>query len=447
MSLQQQFLDHWQKKRFAPPGSVFLLSVSGGKDSMALARLFLDNRIPFAIGHCNFGLRPVDADLDEALVRDWAAAHKIPMHTVAFDTVQEMALRRTAVQETARALRYEWFDHLCSTEGYTAIVTAHHARDNAETLLMNLCKGTGMAGLHGIPERNGRIIRPLLFADREQISAYVAALHIPYREDASNSSDKYLRNAVRHHIIPALENLFPAAVQRLNESIQRFSQAELIYKKAIAQERKKLMEQRGPDWYIPVLKLRNRQPLETICYELFSEFGFTTAQVPHIITLLDSESGHYISSATHRIIRDRKFLILTAQKTEDTELLLIDSIPLSITTGHHKHFHFKATTRPESINTNPDVAALDLGKLEFPLLLRRRRTGDYCYPLGMGMKKKKVSKLLADLKMPLHLKEQVWILESNKRIVWVAGIRMDERFKVTENTTEVLLVTVTTGKP
>jgi tRNA(Ile)-lysidine synthase len=297
-----------------------------------------------------------------------------------------------------------------------------------------------MAGLHAIPLRNGRIIRPLLFAGRDQIAAYAAEQQIPYREDSSNASTKYLRNAVRHKVLPVLEELFPAVVQRLNENIQRFSQAEQIYNKAIDLERKKLLEQRGADWYVPVLKLQQRQPLETICYELFQAFGFTAAQTPHILALLQAESGHFISSPTHRVIRDRKFLIVTAQKTEDTSFLLIDKVPVTLAAGAHHQFHFKTTTRPEQLPTAADTAVIDLDTISFPLILRRWRTGDYFYPIGMGMKKKKVSKLMADAKMPLHRKEQVWVLECNKRIIWIAGMRMDERFKVKDQTTQVLIV-------
>lgn len=446
MSLTQQFLDNWKQQQFVPASSTILIAVSGGMDSMALAQLCYHCRIPFAIAHCNFRLRPGDADLDEALVRDWAAAHHIRIHTIAFDTEKEMALRKTAVQETARILRYEWFGQLCDQEAYAAIATAHHARDNAETLLMNLCKGTGISGLHAIPLRNGRIIRPLLFAGRDQIAAYVDEQQVPYREDSSNASDKYLRNAVRHRVLPVLEELFPDVVQRLQENIRRFSQAEQLYQKAIDRERKQLLEQRGADWYVPVLKLQHRQPLETICYELFAAFGFVPAQTPHILALLHSGSGHYISSTTHRIIRDRKFLIVTAQKTEDTDFLLIDKLPASLEVGTHTRFHFRTGTRPDQVPADTATAVIDLDRIDFPLVLRRWRTGDYCYPLGMGMKKKKVSKLLTDLKMPLHLKERVWILESNKRILWVAGIRLDERFKVRETTQQVLLVTMTETK-
>ncbi len=323
--------------------------------------------------------------------------------------------------------------------GYAKLVTAHHANDNVETLLINLFKGTGISGLHGILPENGNVVRPLLFASKDMITAYVNEQAITYREDASNDSDDYLRNAVRHNLVPAIQQWFPNAVGSVNESIERFGEAELLYKKAIAQERKKLMERRGNDYYIPVLKLRHREPLATIVYELLYPFGFSSAQLPHVLNLMNSASGHYISSPTHRVIRNRDFLIVTTIPADTADMILVEAAPCVVDTGKYK-FSFSIEPKPSKIPADPNIVYVDMGNITFPLVLRKWKMGDYFYPFGMKMKKKKVSRLLIDQKVPLHEKEEVRILECSKRIVWVSGIRPDERFRVKETTEQVLVV-------
>lgn len=420
-----------------------LLAVSGGCDSMVMAHLFLNSSIPFSVAHCNFGLRGAESDLDERLVSDWCYSNHVRLHSVRFDTKKTIAEWKMGTQEGARKLRYDWFDALCKEFEYKKIVTAHHANDNVETLLINLFKGTGISGLHGIRPENGNIVRPMLFATKEQITAYAGVHQVPFREDASNATDDYLRNDIRHNLIPVVERMFPNAIKNVNDSIVRFAEAELLYKKAIDGERKKLLQQRGNDYYLPILKLKNRQPLATIIYELLQPFGFTSGQTPQIIHLLAAETGKYVSSGTHRVIKNRDFLIVTTLPTEETDFILVEASPCQIITATHK-FTFAIADRPPVLPTSPDIACLSAKHLSFPLLLRRKRTGDYFYPLGMGMKKKKVSRLLIDLKTSLPEKENIWLLECSKRIAWVAGIRIDERFKVTDNSDKVLLVTRTT---
>lgn len=437
MELNSRFIANW-KLRFSDQRTV-LLAVSGGVDSMVMASLFLEAKLPFAIAHCNFQLRGEEANKDEALVKDWAEQHGVPFHSIRFDTEAKMQEWKRGVQETARILRYEWLEQIRQENGYTSIATAHHANDNAETLLMNLFKGTGMSGLHGIQEVNGHIIRPLLFADRKEIKDFAAAQHVPFREDASNASDKYLRNAVRHKMIPLAEELFSGAVANLNASIRRFAEAEQLYRKAVDKELTKLIDKRGNDIYIPIRKLIHCQPLDTICYELFHPYGFSSSQVPHIVELMSSDSGSYIASETHRIIHDRNFLIVTTIAEDTTDVIPVTEYPSTIETANGV-FKFSIKTTPSVIPDEDTIAFIDYDKVEQPLLLRRWKTGDYFYPLGMGMKKKKLSKLFKDEKLPIHEKERIWVLESNKRIVWVAGMRMDERFKLKPTTKTVLQV-------
>lgn len=439
MDLLQSFQGHWANRRFVVNGKPVLLAVSGGIDSMVLAELLYSSHIPFAMAHCNFQLRGEEADKDEALVMQWAVERNIPFYVTRFNTQEKADEWKKGIQETARILRYEWLETVRQENDLAAIVTAHHANDNVETLLINLFKGTGMSGLHGIPERNGHIIRPMLFATRDEIVLYGAMRSVPFREDASNASDKYLRNAVRHHIIPAVNQCFPNGVQQANESIQRFAQIETIYNNAIEVEKKKLSEQRGVDIYVPIRKLQKRESLETLCYELFTPYGFTALQVPHIIDLMNGESGRFVLSQTHRVIRDRDFLVITVLSTIHTDIISIDTVPCTIATKDHQ-FVFSLDTKPSKIPESAEIACVDMQHVSMPLTLRRWRKGDYFYPLGMGMKKKKLSNYFIDQKVPLHKKEQAWVLECGKRIVWVAGMRLDERFKIKNSTDQVLFI-------
>jgi tRNA(Ile)-lysidine synthase len=439
MDLFKQFRENWVEKRFPSGGYKFLLAVSGGMDSMVLADLLREMSLDFALAHCNFQLRGVDSDLDEQLVRDYASKNQVPFYVTRFPTQLASEERKKGIQETARELRYEWLAKVCKEHQVNFILTAHHANDNAETLLMNLLKGTGISGLHGIPEQKGMLIRPLLFALKSEIRAYAEERNIEYREDASNASDKYLRNAVRMHMMPAIERCFPHAVTRLTENIQRFGQAEELFRREVDRQINKLVEIRGQDRYIPVRKLKGVPALDTVFYELFKNFGFSVAQIPGIVQLAGSPSGRFMESSTHKIIKDRDFLILTALTRTETDFIIVDESSGKVSAGPHQ-LEFSLEGRLDKIPDSPRLAFMDASKLVFPLVLRKWRAGDYFYPLGMGMKKKKLARFLIDLKVPVHEKEGIWVLESGKRILWVVGRRLDERFKISGNTDKMLRV-------
>ena len=439
MDLYPAFFANW-KQKFNDDAPV-LLAVSGGVDSMVLATLFQKSGISFAIGHVNYKLRGDESDADEALVIAWCKENNITFHTISFQTKTIAADWKKGIQEAARKLRYDWLEALRKEHNYHHIATAHHAADNAETLLINLCKRTGIAGLHGIPERNGSVIRPLLFALKGAINSYAETHKVPFREDASNATDAYLRNQVRHHLLPAVEAIFPGGTAQISSTALRIADAELLYQNAIETERKGLLEQRGNDHYIPVKKLLKRPAMNTILYELLLPFGFSSAQAKEALALLDEGSGRQMLSATHRLIRDRDFLILTEQQDAATDMIFINSFPVNIATANGA-FSF---TEEKTGNLEDDkmLAQIDAGNISLPLILRRWRIGDYFYPLGMGMKKKKLSRFFIDQKLSIADKERIWVLESNKRIVWVAGLRLDERFKICAATTQVLKVTLT----
>jgi len=425
-------------------GKKFLLAVSGGVDSMVLTDLFVRSGLHCIVAHCNYHLRDEDSNADEQCVSDYCLKHHIPFFVQHFPLAEQQP--PVNIQNEARKLRYAWFEQLKQEQGCHIIVTAHHQDDAIETLLMNFFKGTGIAGLHGIKMLHHGIFRPLIRMDKPSIYQYAAAQNILWREDKSNQKDDYTRNKIRNHLLPELAQIFPQIRSNLSENIERFAEAELLYEEAIAGYRKKLLQVRGNDIYIPVLRLKHCHPLPTILYELLRPYGFSPQQLPHALELLEAESGKYISSPDHRLIRDRNFLIITSLQTAASEHLLIERDQLSfdqkysITTPHFTLELSLAKVSQQGLEKFPDndSAWLDMDHLIFPLILRPRKTGDYFYPLGMGNKKKKVSRFLIDQKIPLHEKEKVWVLESRKKIAWLIGQRIDERFKINTSTRQII---------
>lgn len=426
-----------------------ILAVSGGSDSMCMAQLFANAKhyftkspyglagFDFVIAHCNFQLRGADSEQDAALVKEWATVNEVPYYQNTFDTAGIVAAEGN-VQLVARRLRYEWFEALRKELNFDYIATAHHQQDSVETLLMNFFKGTGIEGLHGILPEKGRIIRPLLTFNKTALAAYANQENISWREDVSNQKTDYLRNKVRLELLPAIESIFPNAVNAIYQNSLRFGEIEQLYKQSIQGYRKKLVEQRGKDLYIPLRKLVHCQPLATIVYELLKPFGLGPNQLHDALQLIDSDSGRYINFEQYRLLKDRNFFIITPIEAGYSENILIEDQSAHI---EREQFTLKSKwvdEMPKPAQIAASEAYIDAKSLSFPLLLRPWRMGDYLYPIGMGMKKKKVKKLLIDLKIPQHEKEQVWVVESNKKIVWVCGIRSDERFKVGPATKDIL---------
>jgi tRNA(Ile)-lysidine synthase len=435
--IQSAFLSYYQQQGWL--GHKILVAISGGLDSMVLAALLKEAKVDFILAHCNFHLRGAESDGDEQLVQAWAVQNHIPLLVHHFDTKAMLEQSGGNLQALARNLRYQWFQEVKATHQCKWIATAHHQQDSVETLLINLCKGTGIAGLHGILPQQNDIIRPLLPFNKATLKEYALTQNLPWREDSSNLKDDYARNAMRHHVIPQLEAIFPQAVQQLYANTERWQEVEMLYEQRITQYKKRLLEQRGKDVYIPILKLKQVQPLRTILWELIKPFGFHAAQIEPIVDLLNSESGKYIASGTHRIIRNRNMLIITTVQAEKSQHILIEQDKRNtVYKNGSLKFEFKDFKTSDwewikKMQSNQVVLNADL--LQFPLILRPAQLGDYFYPLGMGMKKKKVSKFLTHQKVPLHEKEQVWVLESARKIVWVIGHRIDERFKLKLNST------------
>ncbi|HRP18569.1 MAG TPA: tRNA lysidine(34) synthetase TilS, partial [Ginsengibacter sp.] len=365
--------------------------------------------------------------------------YRVPFHCVRFDTNEYTKTHKVSVQVAARELRYQWFEELMNTKASPVwLLTAHHADDNVETLLMNFFKGTGILGLQGIHPKSGRIIRPLLFATRENILDFIASQGLTFVEDSSNLSGKYTRNYFRHTLIPSVQKVFPDVVHNLTENIKRFNDIEILYRQSVKRSVDKLTESRGNELHIPVLKLQKTPAMRTVLYEIVKGYGFLPSQLDDIIHLLDAETGKYVSSSGYRIIRNRAWIIIAPLSGEESDHLVIDegATGFRFAQGEFKISKY-AWNQDAVIDTDPGVAILDIAEIHFPLILRRWKTGDYFYPLGMR-KKKKVSRFLIDEKLSPTEKERVWVVESGRRILWLAGLRIDDRFKITPSTKEVL---------
>ncbi|MGN6418806.1 MAG: tRNA lysidine(34) synthetase TilS [Pseudobacter sp.] len=442
MDLSASFKSYIKEEQFFPANSSLLLAVSGGLDSVVLTDLCVSAGFDVVLAHCNFQLRGEESDRDEQFVRSLSSKYNIPLLIEKFDTTAYADAKKLSVQVAARELRYNWFFSLVNAEFPVAqfILTAHHRDDNIETLLMNFFKGTGIAGLRGILPKQEKLIRPLLFASRAQLQEYATEKKLQWVEDSSNASDKYTRNFLRHQLIPLVKEIYPQVSENLADNIERFRDIESLYRQAINIHMKKLIEVRGNEVHIPVLKLAKAEPLHSIVYEIIKGYGFSPAQTPEVLALLNSGSGKYVQSATHRVIRNRKWLIIAPVVTDTPQLVLVEEAPdtVSYPGGSIRLNMMEAAAH--TLNTDPRIAALDAKHLKFPLILRPWKKGDYFYPLGM-QKKKKVSRFLIDQKLSATAKEKVWVLEMNKTIIWVIGLRIDDRYKITNSTQQILHIT------
>ena len=409
----------------------FLLACSGGVDSMVLTDLCLNNEMDFQLAHCNFQLRGADSDGDVELVVDIARKSEKKIHVTHFDTIGYMNKYKVSVQMAARTLRYSWFAEIMQQNGIGILVTAHHADDNLETFLINLSRGTGIEGLTGIPEKTDSIARPLLTFSQEQIKKYAQARSIEWREDSSNAETKYVRNKIRHKILPELKALSPAFLDNFHKTQRYLLQSSAIANAHIQNLRSTIFIVENDIIRIPVAKINNLNPIQGYLYGLFNEYGFT--EWNDVENLLTAMSGKEISSKTHRLIKDRKNLLL--KRITSTEA------PTYHIAQHQKYVDCPITITITEVDTISETAThilyADKNALKYPLTLRKWKKGDYFYPFGMKGSKK-LSKFFKDEKMDVFAKENQWMLCSNGSIVWVIGRRGDERFRVVTNTEKII---------
>lgn len=442
----KKFRDYCSEHQLLQPRQLILLAVSGGVDSVVLCKLFALSGQPFGIAHCNFQLRGRASDEDQLFTRQLAITYQVPFFTETFNTLEHAAIQKISVEMAARELRYSWLENIRKSHGFHAIATAHHRDDNVETVLLHLTKGTGLAGLHGMHPRREHIIRPMLALSKTEITEFARQHQLPFREDASNRDSVFQRNLLRNEVIPLLEKINPAFKESFAASIQKFRDAESIYKKGLEYYRKKLITQRGPDYYIPIKLLLQFEGIKTILYELLKDYGFNEKEVAQIHSRMREGSGQQYFSESHRVIQYRDFLILTCREPQPSNIVLVENIkkPVRLPDGGMLKFHLLKGAHIS--DTPPEIALLDHSKLQFPLVIRRWRQGDYFYPFGMQRKKKKLSDFFTDNKLSQLDKERAWIVESDKRIVWVVGYRIDDRFRVAATTPETLKIRYLKGK-
>lgn len=415
----------------------YLLAVSGGVDSMALLHYFYSLSYRIRVAHCNFQLRGIEADLDAKLVKQWCKERDIECFTKHFHTSVYAAENKLSIQVAARRLRYSFFKDIMDKHAIDYLLTAHHRDDNVETAFFYFLRGTSIQGLCGIPRKNDSIIRPFLQVTKKEIECYAHENQVPFREDGSNRKEDYTRNKFRLSIIPELKKVFPTLEENIANNIERLTEVNQIYKQQIEIYRKKLIEVRGKDFYIPLLKLKNISPLNTVLYELLKPFGFKSEQTLEFVQLMQGHTGSYIQNDEYRVIKNRNFFIVTRRNAAESEQILI-SKEMNLVQKETWSIAMKSMDILDfKLHKEMTYCSLDASKLVWPLILRKWKQGDYMYPFGM-QKKKKIAKILIDAKMPLHEKENVWVVESDKKIVWLVGMKADNRFRITPQTKDVL---------
>jgi tRNA(Ile)-lysidine synthase len=437
----EQFLSHIDQNQLFAKEDRILLAVSGGIDSIVMAALFNEANLNFALAHCNFGLRGEESDADEQFVKKLAKRYKVPFFVNHFDTETYAQSEQLSTQMAARYLRYQWFEELRQQEGFAYVATAHHQNDTLETVLFNLTKGTGIAGLHGILPKKGKIIRPILFAHKEMIYDYVASRQLVWREDSSNESTKYYRNLIRNQVVPVLKQINPDVENTIMQTVERIRAVEEVFHEKVEQAKKEVVREEGLDVFMKIEKLIALKEPAIILHELLRPYNFNYTQAKEIVARINKGSGKWFMSPTHRLNIDRTLLIISPKELESFQDREVYEDSKEFENEFFKLDFEICDAEGFDISKDKNTAALDFDKLEFPVKIRKWKDGDWFHPLGMNQKKK-LSDFMVDEKIPLTLKERVFVLTSGGSIVWVIGHRIDDRFKITKQTQKIFKIEI-----
>lgn len=425
-----------QNQLFSSQGPV-LAAVSGGMDSVLMAHLLAAAGYRFAIAHCNFRLRGTEADAGQVFCRRLAETLNVQFHTIDFDTAAYASRHKVSIQMAARDLRYQWFDQLRGQYNYTAVALAHHQNDAIETILLNLTRGTGIAGLHGILPKNGTLVRPLLFLQRQEIEELISGNNLAYTEDSSNASPKYARNKIRLEVVPRLKELNPALAETFEHNLQHFREMEQLLQHETARQSAYFITH-DDELHLPLTVIKNLYPQMLLLFNLLKGYGFNREHIDSIISSLTKHPGRIFETATHTLVLDRDKLILKKRAESTWQPVTIAAATASVTYGPYR-LTLLHDDSPLIVKDNPLAVSVDAGLLIYPLTMRPWQRGDYFYPLGMASKQK-VSEFFIHQKLPLHQKNEVPLLvNGNREIIWMGGYRPDNRYKVSDNTKKVTI--------
>lgn len=442
MFLLDAFEKHIEENKLFTHDDKVLLTVSGGVDSMVMMSLTAAAGYRFGVAHCNFQLRGKESDEDEVLVEHEAKRYGAEFFNKRFDTTGEMERTGESMEMAARRLRYAWFRELCDEHGYTVIAIAHHSNDSIETFFINMLRGTGLRGLTGITTQVGRVVRPMMFATRKDIHDYAVAHRIPFREDSSNRSTKYLRNKVRIGLVPMLKEINPQFTTIMRRNISSLSQAQDFITSAINIVKSESLEQQGDIYRLKVANIRPTLPRNYVIYEILnSEFGFKGDVVDALCHALDSDAtGRRFYARDWVAVVDRgDVVIATVTEDDSCETIVEKSTMRSYAGGSVLYYEYCNIDFIDNLDQGDNVALLDADKLKFPLKVRRWQDGDWFVPFGMSGRKK-LSDYLIDKKVSMAEKSRQFVLVSGDDIVWVIGRRLDDRFAITRRTENVLRV-------
>jgi len=425
----QHFID--EKLLFTTEDKL-ILGISGGADSVCLMHILLALNYSFELAHCNFNLRAEESDADEVFVKELAKKYQLEIHIKQFDTLEYASKNKISTQMAARDLRYAWFDDLLNKTNSKYIAIAHHENDDVETFFINLVRGSGLTGLLGIKEKNNAVVRPLLSVSRLDIEQYLNEKGLLFRQDSSNASLKYLRNKIRHELMPLLTEMNPSIQDTIKGEIKILEGVSQIYTTKTEEIRKELMQEKNGIVKFKISDLLALNSLQNYLYELLNPYGFVT--IDAIAKTLQGQSGKQFFSATHQLVVDREYILISPVKIENEVFVIAEKtvdllIPLSL--------KFKITA-DKNIVLDSAIAKLDFEKLKFPLTLRKWQEGDKFMPLGMK-KFKKLSDFFIDIKFSILDKQEQWLLCSGDDIVWVVGCRIDERYKLETDTKKVYI--------
>ncbi len=430
-----------QENSLFEPSDKLLLAVSGGRDSVLMAHLFKQAGFNFGIAHVNFQLRGAESDAEEAFVKALAADFSVPFFSTHFNTPNFAQSQHLSIQMAARELRYDWLETIRQENNYQYIALAHHQNDSIETVLLNLVRGTGVSGLHGILPKRGKLIRPLLFLKREEIDGICEKTGISYRDDSSNESVKYARNKIRLEVIPKLKELNPALEETFEANRKRMEELEMVLHLRVAELKTQLFKADNQHQIqIDLAAIKQLQPLNTLLFELFRPYGFSATVLSDLIKSWDGQPGKVFESATHQLLLDRQKLLLSPiSNTDSLAVALAEGQETVVWSGQNFKAQYIALADFE-LAQDAAKAQLDYDLLTFPLVLRAWKMGDVFKPLGMKGQKK-LSDFFIEQKIPLNQKKQIAVLQNgNGDVLWLAGLRIDERYKVSTNSKKVFIL-------